>query len=788
MSAATASSRASRLYAAVRRVRRCSEGDALAASSDGPRRRRPRPRAPLYGPQKAAWRARRRGGRRSRALIVRPGLIVGPGDRTGRFSHWPWRALGRRRDARPRRERRRADPADSTFATSPTGSCAPSRTTRAAVYNATGPQDGARLRLARSCWRRCIDAARRRGGAAAAQIVPVGEAFLRRARRRALERAAALACRRLIDHRGFARVDCRRAVAAGLRHAARSPRHRRRRSSTSFATLGRRRPAPGAASSRPTANARADRAWRDARRGSGCARRAKRRCRHEDAGRDRRRRPGRAAASPRCSRKAGVETVVLERRSADYVLGRIRAGVLEQVTVDLLDAGRRRRAHACAKACRTRGIELCFGGARHRIDFHAPDRRQAGHGLRPDRGHARPDGRCARPAASLTVYEAEGVSLHGFDGARPVVRYTHGGRPHELACDFIAGCDGYHGVSRQSVPAGALHDLRARLPVRLARRAVGDAAGLARAHLCQPRARLRPVQHALGDAQPLLRAVRARRRRRALERRRVLGRAARCASTTTQPRRLVTGPSIEKSIAPLRSFVAEPMRFGRLFLAGDAAHIVPPTGAKGLNLAAGDVGLLARALRRALPRAERRRASTRYSARCLRRVWRAERFSWWFTSLMHQFPGDRRVRPEDAGGRARLPGPLARSADGARRELRRPAALSSTVALVDFAKEPSCRTMSKRSLFVAGGAALLLAAALPVAARAQAQLGAKQPRPVPGHRQRSSALEHDPQQHDQPEARVVGSGRRRDRARRLRSGHPDAEGRLARQAPHRRRA
>ena len=145
---------------------------------------------------------------------------------------------------------------------------------------------------------------------------------------------------------------------------------------------------------------------------------------------------------------------------------------------------------------------------------------------------------------------------------------------------------------------------------------------------------------------------------------------------TRRPReRLVTGPSIEKSIAPLRSFVAEPMRFGRLFLAGDAAHIVPPTGAKGLNLAASDVQLPVRGPGRALPRAQRRRASTTIRERALRRIWKAERFSWWFTTLMHKFPENGEFGQQDAGGRTRLPGRLARRVDRAGRELRRPAAV-----------------------------------------------------------------------------------------------------------------
>ena len=335
--------------------------------------------------------------------------------------------------------------------------------------------------------------------------------------------------------------------------------------------------------------------------------------------------------------KAGIETVIIEQRAPEYVLGRIRAGVLEQVTVDLLDAaGAGTRMHA--EGLPHDGIELCFGGARHRIDLHAltGGKRVMVYG----QTEVTRDLMGARAAAGLaTVYEAEGVSLHGFDGDRPSLRYTKGGASHELHCDFIAGCDGYHGVSRQSAPAAALKTfervypfgwlgvLSDTPPVSHELIYSNHERGFA---LCSMRSATRSryyVQCALDDDiarwsdDAFWAELRAR-----------LDPAAAAA--------LVTGPSIEKSIAPLRSFVAEPMRFGRLFLAGDAAHIVPPTGAKGLNLAAGDVGLLARAF------AEHYGASgergddgiDRYSERCLRRVWRAERFSWWFTSLMHRFP------------------------------------------------------------------------------------------------------------------------------------------------------
>jgi len=332
--------------------------------------------------------------------------------------------------------------------------------------------------------------------------------------------------------------------------------------------------------------------------------------------------------------KAGVDTVVLEQRSGDYVLGRIRAGVLEQTTVDLLDtAGAGTRMHA--EGLPHDGIELCFGGTRHRIDLNGltDGKRVMVYG----QTEVTRDLMDLRAGAGLpTIYEAEGVTLHGLDGTRPTVRYTHGGVAHELVCDFIAGCDGYHGVSRQSVPESALRTfervypfgwlgvLSETPPVSHELIYSNHERGFA---LCSMRSATRSryyVQCSLDDKveqwsdDAFWTELRAR-----------LDDEA--AAT------LVTGPSIEKSIAPLRSFVAEPMRFGRLFLAGDAAHIVPPTGAKGLNLAAADVGLLARAL--AEHYRERSDAGIdAYSERCLRRVWRAERFSWWFTSLMHRFP------------------------------------------------------------------------------------------------------------------------------------------------------
>ncbi|MDP3137607.1 MAG: 4-hydroxybenzoate 3-monooxygenase [Burkholderiaceae bacterium] len=332
--------------------------------------------------------------------------------------------------------------------------------------------------------------------------------------------------------------------------------------------------------------------------------------------------------------RAGIDSVVVERQSADYVLARIRAGVLEKITMDLLDeAGVGQRAHA--QGLVHEGIELLFKGARHRIDLSALT--GGSHVTVYGQTEVTRDLMEARAAAGLpTVYGAQEVSLHGFDGTRPRVRYVLDGVPHEIECDFIAGCDGYHGVSRASVPPSAIHSyekvypfgwlgvLAEVPPVSPELIYANTERGFA---LCSMRSATRSRYYLQCGADENVQAWSDEAFWDEL-RRRLDPEAA---------QRLITGPSIEKSIAPLRSFVAEPMRFGRLFLAGDAAHIVPPTGAKGLNLAAADVGYLARALIEHY----RERSSSgldAYSQHCLSRVWKAERFSWWFTSLMHRFP------------------------------------------------------------------------------------------------------------------------------------------------------
>ena len=330
---------------------------------------------------------------------------------------------------------------------------------------------------------------------------------------------------------------------------------------------------------------------------------------------------------------AGIDVVVLEKRDPEYLRARVRAGLLEQGTVDLLtEAGvgdrlaRERLIHE--------GVELAFDGKRHRIDL----KRLAGEVVTIyGQAEIQKDLMAAHEAAGTpVVYEAEDVSLHGLTSDRPQLRYRQGGQAHEVDCDFIAGCDGFHGVSRQAIPQeviriydrvypfswlGILSDTR---PVNHELIYANHERGFA---LCTMRSMTRSRYYLQVPADEDVDDWSDERFWGELKRRIPADAAA----------TLQTGPSIEKSVAPLRSFVAEPMRHGRLFLAGDAAHIVPPTGAKGLNLAAADVRFLAEALA-AFYREGRTDLMDGYSARCLKRVWKAQRFSWWMTGLTHRFP------------------------------------------------------------------------------------------------------------------------------------------------------
>ncbi len=334
-------------------------------------------------------------------------------------------------------------------------------------------------------------------------------------------------------------------------------------------------------------------------------------------------------------RRNGIDSVVLESRSQDHVQARIRAGLLEWTTVELLQeagvSGRMMRDGLVHD-----GFDIAFANGRHRIDLKGLTGRSV---LVYGQTELQKDlvkARAGEPGAVL--WQVGEVVLQDWDTHQPRVTYTHAGTPHELRCDFIAGCDGYHGVSRGGVPPekrsqfervypfgwlGLLADVP---PLHEELVYANHERGFA---LCSMRSRGRSryyVQCSLEDKVEQWPDGRFWDELHARLPERYAG-------------RLITGPSLEKSIAPLRSLVTEPMQFGRLFLVGDAAHIVPPTGAKGLNLAAADVRVLARGLIEFY----RSRSSTlldEYSARALSRVWKATRFSWWFTTLMHRFSAD----------------------------------------------------------------------------------------------------------------------------------------------------
>jgi p-hydroxybenzoate 3-monooxygenase len=330
---------------------------------------------------------------------------------------------------------------------------------------------------------------------------------------------------------------------------------------------------------------------------------------------------------------AGIDTIILERRSKDYVLSRVRAGVLEQGTVEMLERAKVASRLKAQGRVHT-GIDILFGGVRHRVDLAGLS---GGNVVVYGQTEVTRDLMDAREAAGAkTVYEAQEVSIHGFDTLRPTVRCRGNGREHEIACDFIAGCDGFHGVCRESVPVSAttsyertypfgwLGVLSETPPISQELIYVNHERGFALCSMRPPTRSRYYVQCLLSeqaDDWPDDRFWEELRLR--------LGRQ------TAQD--LIVGPSIEKSIAPLRSFVVEPMRFGRLFLAGDAAHIVPPTGAKGLNLAASDVHYLCTALIEHYASGKTAELDA-YSARALKRIWKAERFSWWMTHLLHRFP------------------------------------------------------------------------------------------------------------------------------------------------------
>ena len=334
--------------------------------------------------------------------------------------------------------------------------------------------------------------------------------------------------------------------------------------------------------------------------------------------------------------KAGVDAIIIERQSPEYVLSRIRAGVLEQVTMDLLDeAGVGERMHK--EGLVHGGFEMLYSGKRHRVDM---NKLTGGKNVMVyGQTDVTKDLMDARSGAGLpTVYEAENVAVHDFDTKKPRVTYEKDGQSFEIECDFIAGCDGFHGVCRSSAPRSAITEyekvypfgwlgvLSDTPPVHDELIYVNSPRGFA---LCSQRSKTRsryylqvPLTDKVEDWSDD-----------------AFWQELRLRLDDEGREKLITGPSIEKSIAPLRSFVTEPLRFGRMFLAGDAGHIVPPTGAKGLNLAATDVKYLSNAFIEYYE--EKTEAGIdNYSEICLKRIWRGERFSWWFTTLMHRFPED----------------------------------------------------------------------------------------------------------------------------------------------------
>jgi p-hydroxybenzoate 3-monooxygenase len=333
--------------------------------------------------------------------------------------------------------------------------------------------------------------------------------------------------------------------------------------------------------------------------------------------------------------REGIESVVLEDRSRDYVEARVRAGVLEQGTVDLLTQlgvgerlGREGLIH--------QGIELRFDGRGHRIPFEKlPGERSI---TIYGQQEVVKDLIAARlEAGAPLLFEVDDVSLGGLDTDRPTIHFSHEGERRELSCDFVAGCDGFHGVCRPSVPEGVLTFHEREYPFAW----LGILAEVAPS--------TEELIYAYHDAGFALHSLRS------PELSRLYVQCPPDDDIADWPderiwdelhRRLARddgwsleeGPIVEKGIAPLRSFVTEPMQYGRLYLAGDAVHIVPATGAKGLNLAVSDVRVLAEGLAQWFQSGDEALLDA-YSATCLRRVWRTQHFAWWMTSMLHRYPG-----------------------------------------------------------------------------------------------------------------------------------------------------
>jgi p-hydroxybenzoate 3-monooxygenase len=330
----------------------------------------------------------------------------------------------------------------------------------------------------------------------------------------------------------------------------------------------------------------------------------------------------------------GIESIVLETRSQQHVEERVRAGILEQGTVDLLNetgVGARMMRQGLVH----HGIELQFGHQRYRIDLQELTGGKsvmvyAQHEVLKDLIEAR------LVAQGQLRFEVDDVTVGEFDGSQPKVRFRKDGSPQELICDFIAGCDGFHGVCRPSVPAGALNVFERIYPF----------AWLGILAQAPPSSKeLVYAYHERGFALLSMRSPEISRlyvqcppdediRNWPDER---IWQELHTRLECIDGWKLMEGPVLQKGITGMRSFVVEPMQYGRLFLAGDSAHIVPPTGAKGLNLAAADIRVLSRALGEYYASGKTHLLDS-YSTTCLRRVWKVQRFSWWMTSTLHRFP------------------------------------------------------------------------------------------------------------------------------------------------------
>lgn len=330
----------------------------------------------------------------------------------------------------------------------------------------------------------------------------------------------------------------------------------------------------------------------------------------------------------------GIESVVLECRSREYVQERVRAGVLEQNTVDLLNAtgvGERMTREGLVH----HGIELRFKGKGHRIDFKELTGKAITIYAQAEVIKDLIDARLA--ASGKVLFEVEDVTVRGFEGKHPSIRFRKDGAGEDVECDFIAGCDGFHGICRPSIPDGVVTVFDRTYPF-------GWLGILAEAPPSSHE--LIYAYHDRGFALLSMRTPQLSRLYLQCEHDEDIGNWSDDRIWQELHTRLMAkdwklgeGPVLQKGVAGMRSFVVEPMQYGRLYLAGDAAHIVPPTGAKGLNLAVADVQVLAKGLTEFYASGSVTTLNN-YSKICLRRVWKVQRFSWWMTSMLHRFPDE----------------------------------------------------------------------------------------------------------------------------------------------------